>query len=333
MTYSGFKEAMDSGLHQVLMYNKAGQLVSLNLDSVRSAMVDQDNSTTYSIALSDAPGTPCLSRATHKTSPHTLTFYRTQPHTQPAGENSWPLSHFEFLTLANNSTGAFDCGDVQDLLAFLSWAQFNDKASEVAQNEGYVPLSNHFRKRYAPHTRARRTRRIHRLMFRFRVFDSLYNITCHGKRAFNTAVLLGGGGSSPTYPSTPLHPPHSQPQSVCVVCGVLRVRLCGGGACALVCATVRLCACAVGSVTERLPTEWASAFESSTFLLKYFASTDAQALTDSLELNVDFGATSSCTPLCVHPRHRTRSVTTDTEHDATRPTTRPALFGRRRQAR
>ena len=80
MTYSGFKEALDSGLHQVQMYNKAGQLVSLNLDSVRSATVDQDNSTSYSIALSDGPGTPCPSHATPN-SPHALTFYRTHAHT------------------------------------------------------------------------------------------------------------------------------------------------------------------------------------------------------------------------------------------------------------
>ena len=76
------------------------------------------------------------------------------------------MSHFEFLTLANNSTGAFDCGDVQDLLAFLSWAQFNDKASEVAQNEGYVPLSNHFRKRYAAQA-SHSAHRTHSLMCRF----------------------------------------------------------------------------------------------------------------------------------------------------------------------
>jgi hypothetical protein len=84
MTYSGFKEALDSGLHQVLMYNKAGQLVSLNLDSVRSAMVDQDNSTSYSIALSDAPGTPCLSHATHnyhRTHSHSTAHNRTRTHT------------------------------------------------------------------------------------------------------------------------------------------------------------------------------------------------------------------------------------------------------------
>jgi hypothetical protein len=35
------------------------------------------------------------------------------------------------------------------------------------------------------------------------VFDSLYNITCQGKRAFNTAVLIGSGGPSSTFPSTP----------------------------------------------------------------------------------------------------------------------------------
>jgi hypothetical protein len=64
------------------------------------------------------------------------------------------MSYFQFLALNYNSSVAFDCGDVQDLLAFLAWTQFNNKASEVAIANGYAPLSNLFRKRYE-HTRAR----------------------------------------------------------------------------------------------------------------------------------------------------------------------------------
>lgn len=82
------------------------------------------------------------------------------------GPDSWPLAYFEFLTLTYNSSSAINCEVVQDVLLFLAWAQFNDEvrtlspcahrpfltllhpqASVVAEEQGYVPLSNHFRKR------------------------------------------------------------------------------------------------------------------------------------------------------------------------------------------
>jgi hypothetical protein len=106
-----------------------------------------------------------------------------------------------------------------------------------------------------------------------RVFDSLYNITCRGKRAFNTAVLIGTGVPSTVFPSTPSLSPRS------------------------CCHFERRCVVMLNPVIHACaPVEWASAYETSTFLLKYFDSNDAQALQDSIQLNIDFGATSSCTP-------------------------------------
>jgi hypothetical protein len=58
MSYSSLQQAFDGSFQQAMLYNKAGELVHLSLDSVKSAMDDLNNSTSYlAVSLADTPGT------------------------------------------------------------------------------------------------------------------------------------------------------------------------------------------------------------------------------------------------------------------------------------
>jgi hypothetical protein len=57
MSYSSLQEALDMQFQQAKMYNRAGTLVSLSLDTVQSAQNDVNSAVVLAASLADTSGT------------------------------------------------------------------------------------------------------------------------------------------------------------------------------------------------------------------------------------------------------------------------------------
>lgn len=56
MSYATHSDIMSKGFSYCLMYNRVGNLVHLTLDSIKSAMMDNNNSTSYNVDISHSSG-------------------------------------------------------------------------------------------------------------------------------------------------------------------------------------------------------------------------------------------------------------------------------------
>ncbi len=93
------------------------------------------------------------------------------------GANSWPISMVSYITIFRDINKT-DCTVIEELLTWISWVQLNDQAMMAASNTGHVPLTSGWKRR---------------------LIDSLGTVTCGGKEAFSSAVLIGVGGDYPAY--------------------------------------------------------------------------------------------------------------------------------------
>lgn len=118
MTYIAWNDARDLDLPSISLYNRAGKYVRPSLATIKSALSDYQNSSSFVVDISDGPG-----------------------------EQSWPLCHFMYILLSYNSSGASDCSQVDTLLRFIAWIQLNDNAGSVAEEKGFVPITSNIKKR------------------------------------------------------------------------------------------------------------------------------------------------------------------------------------------
>jgi hypothetical protein len=88
-----------ASINQARMYNKAGKLVELSVNSLQSAMTDyqQDyEDGNFGIDIYDAPGA-----------------------------ESWPMAYLTFFAMRQNQT-LDDCSTIGELLDFVAWIHTND---------------------------------------------------------------------------------------------------------------------------------------------------------------------------------------------------------------
>jgi ABC-type phosphate transport system substrate-binding protein len=90
------------------------------------------------------------------------------------GDDSWPMSFVSYITLSRSRTGQsqLDCSRVQELLLFLSWVETNDGVDKLFESVAFAPLTNPYKRR---------------------LIDEMYKITCDGRPALSTPVLIGMG--------------------------------------------------------------------------------------------------------------------------------------------
>ncbi len=99
LTFLNYADTTSSKFKWMNMINKAGKLVTPSVASVQAAMADYSESYgqgNFTIDIVDAPG-----------------------------NDSWPLSYINYLSVKQNIT-TFDCTNFQELLAFVAWIQTND---------------------------------------------------------------------------------------------------------------------------------------------------------------------------------------------------------------
>lgn len=121
MTYIDYSNLLQNpNLNSIAMINKAGYLVNLTGDSIKSAMNDFNTSTSYIINLSGGSGYYACVEGLFS-----------QTYLQLPGAGSWPLTHFEFLATLLDPGQIDNCGSVQDTLSFMAWVQLNPAVSSI----------------------------------------------------------------------------------------------------------------------------------------------------------------------------------------------------------
>ncbi len=151
MAYMNLNNAKLRNVTYALMVNMAGNIVEPTAETVQEAMNDFKDS----LSTSDLSVTIANGPSTH----------------------SWPLSYVSYVTIRRDINKT-DCSVVQELLSWISWAQLNDQAMVVAQQYGYIPLTNGWKRR---------------------MIDALGTIRCGGAEVLSLAVLIGVGARFPAY--------------------------------------------------------------------------------------------------------------------------------------
>ncbi len=93
------------------------------------------------------------------------------------GSSSWPMS-FPVIATVYKSSNVTDCGTIQNLLNFFSWAQTNPQVGVQANSLGYFALS---------------------IVYVKELIEQIDTILCNGQQALSTAYLIGSGAPVPVY--------------------------------------------------------------------------------------------------------------------------------------
>ncbi|BCS82726.1 putative serine/threonine-protein kinase [Cotonvirus japonicus] len=122
LTFLNYADVFDidnPGISSMNIYNKAGNLVEPNIDSVQSAMADykeQYINNNFAVDIYDAPG-----------------------------NYSWPISYVNYILMAHNLS-QLDCSRPSELLDFISWIYTNSAASKAMLALQFYPLEKTLQK-------------------------------------------------------------------------------------------------------------------------------------------------------------------------------------------